>query len=85
MAQTVYFMIKNDVKELNKVVYPLLICTACACLSVFGAKLLFVNVWVEAGAAVLFYLVGLVVMGPLKRRDLKNVFDFLNPRPSVSA
>ncbi len=66
MAQTIYFIIRNDVKELNKIVFPLLICTVCACLSVFGAKLLFVNVWVEVGAAVLFYVAGLIVMGQVR-------------------
>jgi O-antigen/teichoic acid export membrane protein len=61
LAQAIYFLIKNDVRELNKVLYPLLICTTCACLSVFGAKLLFVNVWVEVCGAVLFYIIGLFI------------------------
>jgi O-antigen/teichoic acid export membrane protein len=73
VAQTTYFIIKNDVKELNNVVYPLLICTACACLSVFGAKLLFVNAWVEVGGGVLFYLVGLIATRQIKARDGKDL------------
>jgi O-antigen/teichoic acid export membrane protein len=69
VAQTVYFLIKNDVKELNNILYPLLICTACACLSVFGARLLFMNVWIEVGAAVLFYVVGLLVTVQIRLGD----------------
>jgi O-antigen/teichoic acid export membrane protein len=69
LAQTIYFLIKNDVKELNNILYPLLICTACACLSVFGAKLLFENVWVEVGSAVLFYVVGLFVTVQIRLGD----------------
>ncbi|WP_426671173.1 lipopolysaccharide biosynthesis protein [Mucilaginibacter sp. McL0603] len=77
-AQTIYFLIRNDVKELNQVVYPLLISTACACLSVFGAKVLFVNVWVEVGAAVLLYVVGLVVMGQVGLVDAKALSGMVN-------
>jgi O-antigen/teichoic acid export membrane protein len=73
LAQTIYFLIKNDVKALNKVLYPLLICTACACLSVFVAKLLFVNVWVEVGGGVLFYVVGLIVTMQVRLRDGKEL------------
>jgi O-antigen/teichoic acid export membrane protein len=69
VAQTVYFLIKNDMKELNNVLYPLLICTACACLSVFGARLLFMNVWIEVGAAILFYVVGLFVAVQIRLGD----------------
>ena len=77
IAQTVYLIFKNDLKELNQVVYPLLICTTCACLSVFGAKLLFVNVWVEIGAAVSFYLLGVIVTGQLSLRDRKSLINLV--------
>ncbi|MDB5023645.1 MAG: polysaccharide biosynthesis protein [Mucilaginibacter sp.] len=77
LAQTVYFLIKNDVKELNKVLFPLLICTACACLSVFGAKLLFANIWVEVGAAVLFYVAGLFVTAQIRPGDEMNFSGIL--------
>ena len=73
LAQTAYFLVKNEVKELNKVLYYLLICTACAFLSVFGAKLLFVNVWAEVGGAALFYVVGIVITMQLRLEDWKSL------------
>jgi O-antigen/teichoic acid export membrane protein len=72
-AQAVYFVVRNYLKELNTSVYPLLLCTACACLSVFGAKALFVNVWEVVGSAVLFYVLGLVLMGRLRWKDGKDL------------
>jgi O-antigen/teichoic acid export membrane protein len=73
LAQSIYFMIKNDEKELNKILYPLLICTACACLSVFGAKLFFVNVWVVVGGAALIYIVGLFITMQVRLGDGKRL------------
>ncbi len=73
LAQTVYFIIRNDMKELNKIVSPLLICTTCACLSIFLAKLLFVNVWMDVGGAVLFYVVGLMMTMQVRLGDGKDL------------
>jgi len=73
LAQTIYFLIKNDVKELNTVLYSLLICTGCACLSVFGAKALFVNVWLIVTGGVLFYLVGVVVARQIRLTDSEGL------------
>ncbi len=39
-AQAVYFVVRNDVKELNKSIYPLLLCTACACTNPRGGEAL---------------------------------------------
>jgi peptidoglycan biosynthesis protein MviN/MurJ (putative lipid II flippase) len=72
-AQSIYFMIRNDEKGLNNILYPLLICTGCACLSVFGSKLLFVNVWGVVGGAVLFYIVGLIVTRQVRLKDGKSL------------
>ncbi|MGZ3822646.1 MAG: oligosaccharide flippase family protein, partial [Mucilaginibacter sp.] len=71
VAQTIYFIIKNDVKELNQVLYPLLICTACACLSVFGARFLSGDVWLEVGLSVLFYIAGLFITSQVRMGDVK--------------
>jgi O-antigen/teichoic acid export membrane protein len=73
VAQTIYFLIKNDVKELNKVLYPLLVCTACACLSVFTAKLLLGNVWIEVVCAALLYVSGLFITMQLRFGDGKSL------------
>ncbi|MDB5141813.1 MAG: polysaccharide biosynthesis protein [Mucilaginibacter sp.] len=73
LAQSIYFMIKNDEKELNKILYRLLICTGCACLSVFVAKLFFVNVWVIVGGATLFYIAGLFITMQVRLGDGKRL------------
>ena len=73
LAQTIYFLIKNDVKGLSKVLYSLLICTVCACLSVFGAKQLFVNVWIEVGCAVLLYITLLFITMQVRLGDLLKI------------
>ncbi|HTE00461.1 MAG TPA: oligosaccharide flippase family protein [Mucilaginibacter sp.] len=78
VAQAIFFIVRNDLKELNKLLFPLIICTACACLSVFLAKMLFVNIWAEVGGAVLFYLVGLVVSMQLRWKDGKGLRGILS-------
>jgi len=72
LAQTIYFLIKNDVKGLNKVLYPLLICTACACLSAFFARFLSGDVWIQVGFAVLFYIAGLSITAQVRFGDVRN-------------
>ena len=76
-AQSIYFLIRNDIEELNNIVYPLLICTGCACLSVFGAKLLIVNVWGIVGMAALFYIIGLIVTMQVRLGDGKRLISML--------
>jgi O-antigen/teichoic acid export membrane protein len=73
IAQAIFFVVWNDVKELNKILYPLLLCTTCACLSVFGAKALFMNAWEVVGGAVLFYVVGLAVTRQLRLKNVKQL------------
>lgn len=72
-AQTAYFLIKNDEKELNKVLYSLLLSVGCACLTVFVVKTLFVNVCVEVSAGALFYLAALIATRRLRWSDRKDV------------
>ncbi|MBV8389383.1 MAG: oligosaccharide flippase family protein [Mucilaginibacter sp.] len=61
IAQTGFYIYKNDIKELNKALYSCLICTAWACLSFWGVRLLFDNVWMAVGGAILLYFTGLVI------------------------
>lgn len=78
LAQTIFFIVKNDVEDLRKISYPLLLCTVCACLSVFGAKTLFTPTWAEVVAAVLFYLFALVITMQVKAGDWKAFKGLLN-------
>ncbi len=69
-GQTIFYLYCNNVKELNKSLYYCLICTACACISIYAAKLLFSDLWLAAGGGILFYAVGLLVSGQLRRQDI---------------
>jgi O-antigen/teichoic acid export membrane protein len=73
LAQSIYFMMRNDVKELNPAFYSLLICTGCACLTVFGVKMLIVNIWMEVGAAIAAYLILLMITGHLRWSDSEKI------------
>ena len=73
LAQAIFFIKINDVKGLNNIVYSLLMCTVCACISVFGARLLFVNAWMAAAAAILFYFTGLAVTAQVRWADGRHL------------
>jgi O-antigen/teichoic acid export membrane protein len=69
IGQTAFYIYKNNVPELNKVLYPCVICTACACVSFWGSKALFANVWMAVVASVLMYVGLVLVTRQLKFRD----------------
>ncbi|MDB5134098.1 MAG: polysaccharide biosynthesis protein [Mucilaginibacter sp.] len=78
LAQTVYFIIKNDVKELNKALYPLIICMGCACLSIFLAKMIFANVLEAVLFSILFYLFLLMITMQVRLRDCKDLREVVD-------
>ena len=73
VAQTAFYIYKNDLKELNKTLYPCVICTACACVSFWGAKLLFTDIWIAVVGAVLAYVILLFVTMQLRWSDEKKI------------
>ncbi len=73
LAQTIFFLIRNDVKVLNKVFYNLLVCTGCACLSIFLAKILFADIWLTAISSVLFYVALLFITMQIRLGDWKDL------------
>ncbi|HEY9002473.1 MAG TPA: oligosaccharide flippase family protein [Mucilaginibacter sp.] len=76
IVQTAFYMYKSDLQELNKALYPCIICTACACVSFWGARFLFSNVWIALGGSVLIYIVLLLMTRQLKFEDRNRI---LNP------
>ena len=79
LAQTIFFIARNDTKTLNKIFYNLIICTGCACLSVFLAKILFVNSWLAVISSILFYAASLFVTMQIRLSDwkrLREVFHY---------
>jgi len=69
IAQTAFYIYKNDLPKLNKVLYPCIICTVCACVSFWGAKFLFTDVWMAVGGSVLIYFILLLMTRQLKFGD----------------
>jgi len=76
IAQTAFYIYRNDSPGLNKVVYPCLVCTACACLSFWGANLLSINIWMSVGVAVLGYVGLLFLTVQLMWRDGEKIRSF---------
>ena len=75
IAQTGFYVYKNDMRELNKSLYPCIICTACACVSFWGARFMFSNVWMAVCGSVLNYVVLLLAMRQLKPGDKGKIFN----------
>ena len=78
IIQAAFYIYKNEVKDLNRSVYTLLLCTGCACISIFAARMLFINTWEVVGVTIMLYLVALVVTRQIKWADgekLRNALE----------
>lgn len=75
ITQTAFYVYKNDVPELNKALYSVIICTACACVSFWGARFLFSNVWMTMVGSILAYGVLLLVTRQLKFGDRDKILN----------
>ncbi|HZX57307.1 MAG TPA: oligosaccharide flippase family protein [Mucilaginibacter sp.] len=73
IVQIIFYSLKNELKPLNKVVYNLVICTACACGSFFAAKMLFSDFRVAIPAAILFFITLLLITGQVRLSDVKRI------------
>lgn len=71
VAQTVFFLIKNDERKLNVSIWHLIICTGWACGSVALARMLFVNIYQVVICAILVYVTGLFLTRQLRWSDGK--------------
>ena len=69
IAQTAFYIFKSDLPGLNKSLYACIICTACACVSFWGARFVFANVWMAVGGSVLVYFILLLMTRQLKFGD----------------
>lgn len=75
IAQTAFYIYKNDVPELNKTLYHCVVCTACACVSFLGTGFLFANVWMALVGSVLIYVGLLLVTRQLRIKD--KIFAYM--------
>jgi O-antigen/teichoic acid export membrane protein len=78
LAQTIFYLVKNEIPELHTTGYSLVICTACALCSGISAKLLFSTTWMALPFALFFYIILLALTFQLKLNDRKNLQVLLN-------
>jgi O-antigen/teichoic acid export membrane protein len=79
LVQTIYYLRKNAISELNSAWYPLITCTLCALLSGFLSRLFFKNSWVILPSAMVFYTASLLMTKQIRltdRKDLKQLFNW---------
>jgi len=77
-TQTVFYLLRNELPQLAKSWRPLIICTANALISGFSAKMLFRGTWQTIPAAIILYLMLLVVTMQIRVRDQKNLTRLLS-------
>ncbi|MDB4904266.1 MAG: polysaccharide biosynthesis protein [Mucilaginibacter sp.] len=77
IVQTIFYIRKNNIPELNNIWYSLMISISCALLSGFAIKMLLVNRWQAIPATIIFYITLLFVTSQLRLKDrqsLKHLF-----------
>ena len=72
LVQAIYYLKKNEINELSKVLHPLSICTSCALLSGFTAKALFPANWLILPSAIVFYVILIFITTQIRLSDRKN-------------
>jgi O-antigen/teichoic acid export membrane protein len=77
LAQLIFYIRKNEVKQLNSAVYDLVTATSCACVSLFGAKMLLGNHWKTVVIAIACFLMLLVISGQISWEDKKRVRNLI--------
>jgi len=69
LAQTIFYMKKNDIPALRTIWHSLIVCTSCAIVSGLIMRTIILNVEVALLFAVPFYVVLLIITRQLKRTD----------------
>lgn len=78
VVQSVYYLRKNIVAELNNIWAPLIFCTASALISGFAANMFFTNYWLAFPASVIFYIVLLFASAQIKLSDRGSFASLFN-------
>lgn len=73
IAQTAFYLKKNDIKGFNKLLYPFFICVACACVSVFLPKIIFTDILLISVAPPLLYAFLILITMQLRLTDIRNL------------
>jgi O-antigen/teichoic acid export membrane protein len=79
LTQTIYFIKKNDIKQLENIWHPLVFCTLCALISGFTSKILLPGNWLMLPLAIVFYAILLFITKQMRlsgSKDLKQLFNW---------
>ena len=78
LAQTIFFLKKNDIKILNAIPLTLMICTACALCTGFLVNYFTINVWIALPVSLLIYVALLMLTRQLQLNDRKQLAELLH-------
>jgi len=79
LVQTIYYIKRNNVKQLANVWHPLIACTLGASLTGFISKILFRDTWPILPSAIAFYIVIIFITGQIRLSDrnyIKHLFNW---------
>jgi O-antigen/teichoic acid export membrane protein len=79
LTQTIYYINKNDIKQLETIWQPLVFCTFCALVSGFASKMLLPGNWLMLPLAIVFYALVLFITKQIRlsgSKDLKQLFNW---------
>ena len=78
VVQSVFYFKKNNVAGLTHLWLPLSLCTICALISGFAAKMLFTNYCLALPVSVVFYIILLFASAQLKLSDRRSITALFN-------
>jgi len=78
LAQTIFFLKKNEIADLNTIWHSLIICTVCAICSGLADKTLPLQTWMELPLSVFIYVLLLLVTNQIRLTDRGNLKQLLN-------
>lgn len=77
IAQITFYLAKNQLKPLNRSVYNLILCIACACISCFATRMFLVSIWAQIAASTLLFMALLLTTKQIKSSDIVSVKNLI--------
>jgi O-antigen/teichoic acid export membrane protein len=78
LTQTVYYLRMNDIKQLQNIWHPLIVCMLCAAVSGIVSKMIFPGSWLILPLAMIFYAILLFITKQFRLlggSDLRRLFN----------
>jgi O-antigen/teichoic acid export membrane protein len=78
MVQFCYYLYKTRIEGLNRTLYPLIACLACAIISGITVKMLTQNIWIMFPSSVSIYIILLFITRQIKLNGCKEMLSIIN-------